>query len=131
MTRAPTSSRLAGRRVLIVEDRYLIAAELADDVARMGCTVVGPAPDVASGARLAQEQDVQMALLDVNLDGEMVFPLAESLAERGVPFIFLSGYDGESLPSRWRDRPQLAKPVRASALRDELEKLAGSRVRSR
>jgi CheY-like chemotaxis protein len=113
---------LAGRRVLIVEDRYLLAAEMADEVVRLGGQVVGPSRSVAAARRLL-DQPVDVGLLDVNLDGELVYPLAETLVEQGVPIIFTTGYDDELLPEPWRRRPRLRKPVSDKALREELLKL--------
>lgn len=118
---------LAGQRVLIVEDRYLIASEMAEQVGRLGGQVVGPSRDVASAAEIVLREPVDMALLDVSLDDEVVFPLAETLAERGVPFIFLTGYDADILPPAWREHPTLAKPINPGRLRDELLKLRGKR----
>lgn len=123
-----TASRiLAGRRVLVVEDLYLIAAELSEQLRRMGAEVAGPAPDLAQGRALIEAGPLDAALLDVNLEGELVFPLAELLAAKRTPFIFLTGYDGDVLPPPWRDRPQLTKPVDMRDLRAGLiEALAGS-----
>lgn len=115
---------LAGERVLIVEDRYLIASELADQVTRLGGEVVGPVRNVTAAAELLARQTVQIALLDVNLEGEMVFPLAEALADQGVPIIFLTGYDEEVLPPPWRERPHISKPVDPTRLRAVLDTLA-------
>jgi DNA-binding response OmpR family regulator len=114
---------LTGQRVLIVEDRYLIASEVAEQVGRLGGEVVGPSRDVASAAELVAEGPLDMAVLDISLEGEVVFPLAEALAARGVPFVFLTGYDVGRLPSPWRERPALAKPINPTQLRDELLKL--------
>jgi response regulator RpfG family c-di-GMP phosphodiesterase len=115
---------LAGRSVLVVEDRYLIASEMADAIRDMGARVVGPSRNVAGAQDMVDREPVDSALLDVNLDGELVFPLAEALTERGVPFIFLTGYDEDILPPPWRDRPRLAKPVDRRALCEALVKLA-------
>lgn len=115
---------LSGKRVLIVEDRYLIASELAHEVQKMGGKVVGPSRSIAAAAQLVGEQPVDIGLLDVNLDGELIYPLAEILADRGVPIIFLTGYDAAVLPEAWRDRPRLDKPVNIRALGLELAKFA-------
>lgn len=114
---------LEGRRVLIVEDRYMIASELAEEVARLGGQVLGPSRSVADAEVLLKGADADLAILDVNLDGELVFPLAETLVTRAVPFIFLTGYDEAVLPRTWRDRPILEKPLNSRALHDELIKL--------
>lgn len=116
---------LGGHKVLIVEDRYLIACEMADEVAKLGGEVVGPARDLDRAAELLAEAPVDLALLDVNLEGEMVFPLAERLAGDGVPFVFLTGYDQDVLPDPWRQRPRLVKPVDGRVLCQELVRLAG------
>jgi CheY-like chemotaxis protein len=119
-----TDSPLAGRRVLILEDRYLIASELTDLVEQLGAVPVGPFASVAPALTALADAQVEVALLDVNLNGEPVFPVAELLATRGVPFIFLTGYDEATLPAQWRGRPRLAKPVDPRLLRAELAKLA-------
>ncbi len=111
---------LEGRRILIVEDRYLIATEMADEVRRMGGEVLGPSPSVERARELIGEEQVDIALLDVNLDGELVFPLADMLQSRGVPFLFLTGYDEAVLPEAWRDRPRISKPVDPRELRAHL-----------
>jgi|SRR5689334_8699899 CheY-like chemotaxis protein len=115
---------LAGRRVLIVEDRYLIASEMADEVGQLGGRVVGPLRDVAAATEAALREPPDLAVLDVNLDGEMVYPLAETLKAKGVPFLFLTGYDADILPPAWRDRPRLSKPVNVRQFREELVKLS-------
>ena len=97
---------LHGERVLIVEDRYLIACEMADEVGRLGGEVVGPSRSVAAALELLADERADLALLDVNLEGELVFPLAEKLNADGVPFIFLTGF-GSSLaaPAELQDVP--------------------------
>jgi DNA-binding response OmpR family regulator len=79
---------------------------------------------VAAAAALLDREAIDVGLLDVNLGGEMVFPIARALADRGVPFIFLTGYDEESLPAAWRDRPLLEKPVTPSILGEALAGVA-------
>lgn len=116
--------RLAGKRVLIVEDRFVIASELAYEVEQLGGEVVGPSRSIAEAAKLIGSEKVDIGLLDVNLDGEMVYPLAEMLSGRGVPIIFLTGYDEALLPQAWRDRPRLQKPINTRMLGEELAKLA-------
>jgi DNA-binding response OmpR family regulator len=113
-------SDLSGRRVLIVEDRYLIATEVADAVEDLGGEVLGPVSSVRAAAELLRKQPPDLALLDVNLDGEMVFPLAENLERVSTPIIFLTGYNAETLPAPWRDTPRLVKPVDPAALRHML-----------
>ena len=118
MTGAPNP--LDGRRILIVEDRYLIASELADKVRRLGARVLGPSPSVANATEILAEDTVEAALLDIDLEGELVYPLAELLDARGVPFVFVTGFDDETLPPPWRGRPSLTKPININELRREL-----------
>jgi two-component SAPR family response regulator len=117
---------LTGARILIVEDTFLVAEDLAEMVTELGCTVVGPAGTLAEGLRHAVDADLDGALLDVNLsNNETSFPIAELLLERGVPFVFISGYDLESaFPPELRTVERVAKPVDArrlaQAMRDVL-----------
>jgi len=122
---APSEGPLAGKRVLVVEDRYMIAAEMCEEVNRMGGEVVGPSSSVARALDLIERQAVDLALLDVNLDGDPVYPLAETLHAREVPFIFLTGYDDFTLPDPWRQRPRLSKPVSLRQLQAEVRKVLG------
>lgn len=99
------------KKILVVEDEFLIAIHVADIMAELGFVVVGPVGDMAQAMALVAQQPLDGAILDVNLSGHLVFPLATVLAERGVPFILTSGYDGSGLPPEWRGRPILRKPV--------------------
>jgi DNA-binding LytR/AlgR family response regulator len=108
---------LAGIRVLVVEDRYLIAEEVAREVRALGGEVVGPARSVADAERLMRTERLDLALLDIDLDGEVVFPVADALRARKAPVVFLTGYDDWVLPARWQGCPRLAKPVSGEALR--------------
>jgi DNA-binding response OmpR family regulator len=104
------------RRILVVEDEALIAMDLARVVRRAGCEVVGPAGRVEEALRLAAGQPIDAAILDVNLGGEESFGVADALARRGVPFAFLTGYDGTVLPGRFRGRLVIRKPYDAARL---------------
>lgn len=107
-----TSQPFAGLRVLLVEDVMIIAMEFEDVLGTLGCVVSGPVGRLSAALRMAQEGAFDIAILDVNLDGEMVFPVAAALRERGIPFAFSTGYGDSSLPPEWRDAPHLGKPVR-------------------
>jgi DNA-binding response OmpR family regulator len=124
---APIPRPLAGRRVLIVEDRYLIASDVAEQVRSLGADVAGPSPSIAHAGAILDAEPVDVALLDIDLDGELVYPVAEMLDARGVPFIFLTGYDREHLPQPWRTHPRLAKPLDLRELHDELLAAAATR----
>lgn len=114
---------LSGRRVLIVEDRYLIASALESDIIRMGGVVAGPASSVGAAHDILSAETVDLALLDVNLEGESVFPVAERLVGQDTPFLFVTGYDDWEWPATWADRPRIAKPVSARALEAKLSTL--------
>lgn len=117
---------LKGMRVLIVEDTLIVAEMLADMLGFAGVQVVGPVSRVESGVALAQAEQLDGALLDVNLDGRNSGPIAEALQQRGVPFIFLTGYsDAAALPARFRDAPRLVKPFEEA----ELEAAMAARFR--
>lgn len=114
------SQAFAGRRVLVVEDESLVAMLLETILEDMGCEPVGPAATVEEGLQLAAAEQVDAALLDVNVAGRQVFPVAEALRERGVPFVFSTGYGEGGLPDEWRGHPTLQKPFTEAAVRDAL-----------
>ena len=112
---------LSGRRVLIVEDESLVAMLLETILEDMGCVPVGPAATVDEGlALVADPAPIDAALLDVNVAGRQVFPIAEALKARGVPFVFSTGYGEGGLPDEWRGQPTLQKPFTEAAVRDAL-----------
>lgn len=114
LTRRRLPPDLAGKRVLIVEDDYFIAFDMAEDFARLGAVVLGPVSSVAEALRLLAGPDaVDGAMLDVNLVSELVFPLAEALRERGIPFAFATAYEQQLVPAAFRDAPFHHKPVDA------------------
>ena len=108
-----TPTTLSGKKVLIVEDETLISMLFEDILADLGCEVVGPAMNVKQATDLAINAEIDLAVLDVNLAGVPIFPVAEILAGRGVPMIFSSGYGNNALPSPWQSRPTLPKPFTA------------------
>ncbi|HEU4655434.1 MAG TPA: response regulator [Steroidobacteraceae bacterium] len=108
---------LNGRRVLVVEDEFLIAIDLCHTLGKQGATVVGPIPSVQDALQLLDSLgQLDVAILDVNLNGQAVFPLAEMLAERKVPYIFTTGYDKLGLPERYRRVPMCSKPVQIETI---------------
>jgi ActR/RegA family two-component response regulator len=100
---------LRGRRVLIVEDEMLIAQDLAEYFAQLGAEVVGPAMTLDDGFRLSGRAEA--AVLDVNLRGEMSFPLAETLLARHVPFVFFTAYAAVAVPAHLRGVERYLKPA--------------------
>ena len=120
------SQALTGRRVLVVEDESLVAKLLETILEDMGCSPVGPVATVDEGlAMVAAETSLDAALLDVNVAGREVFPIAEALKARGVPFIFSTGYGEGGLPDAWRGQATVQKPFTESAIRDALLKAMG------
>lgn len=100
-----------GRRILVVEDEYVMAKDLQHELEDAGAEVLGPVPSVADAlALLATDVRPDAAVLDVNLGGELVFPVAEALRERGVPFLFATGYDRWALPATYAEVPRCEKP---------------------
>jgi CheY-like chemotaxis protein len=105
-------SPLTDRCVLVVEDEFLIADDIGSAFAQLGITVVGPASTVERGLQLAvSSRQLDGAVLDINMRGEMIFPVADALKERGVPFIFTTGYDTEAIPERYRAVARCEKPL--------------------
>ncbi|MGH6897762.1 MAG: response regulator [Geminicoccaceae bacterium] len=110
-----------GLRVLIVEDNLYAAIELGQALLDLGCEPVGPAARVDEAMRLAREETLNGALLDVELHGELIFAVAEELERRGVPVVFASGYDEEIFPASFVRHPRLRKPYGENEVRQVLE----------
>lgn len=110
-------------RIFVVEDEYLIRMLLEDMLTDLGHTIAAAVGTIAEAKELAQSADFNAAILDVNLDGEQIFPVAEILAARGLPFVFVTGYGEGSLPENFRGRPALQKPFQASKLESALATL--------
>lgn len=113
----------APARILVVEDESLIRMLLEDMLADLGHEVAATAASVGAAKQLASTGAFDAAILDVNLEGQEVFPVAEILAGRGLPFIFASGYGHAALPEPFRDRPTLQKPFQAAQLEAALNRL--------
>jgi DNA-binding response OmpR family regulator len=113
---APDKPDLSGLRVLVVEDALLIADLIVEALRGHGCSVVGPVPRLGQGLALATVEQLNGALLDVNLAGERCFPIAEALAARGIPFAFLTGYGDAAIPSEYRGAARLTKPFYIASL---------------
>ncbi|MFH5923573.1 response regulator [Roseomonas xinghualingensis] len=102
---------MTGRRVLIVEDEFFIADDLVQALQDLGAEVLGPAPTRQQALDLlAGEERIDFAVLDVNLQGEGVFPVADALNARGVPFVIATGYARSTLPPRFQNVPHWEKP---------------------
>lgn len=110
-------------RVLIVEDEYLLADDLDRLLDRAGATVVGPAATEADALALLAEESVDCAVLDINLRGEMVYPLATALRARKVPFLFVSGYEEAAPEAGFDDVELITKPFEPDAVVRGIERL--------
>lgn len=115
--------RLTGRRILILEDEYFIAADLKQALETVGAETVGPVGSVEAALRMVVSEKIDAALIDVNLDGAESYPLVDALVGQSVPFLFLTGYDDWALPERYRAYPRLSKPSPVDAVVDALSKL--------
>lgn len=114
---------LKNRWVLIVEDQYLIADDLSRALKEFGAQIVGPvSSSEAARAEMAQSQ-VDVAFLDINLDNQMVFPLADELERRGIPFIFATGHDEAFIPERFKSKLRLEKPFTVQTLQAVVRRL--------
>jgi CheY-like chemotaxis protein len=106
------SLNLRGRRVLIVEDEYFLAMDLAERFEDLGVEVVGPAATVGDAIALLKAQQVEGAVLDINVRGQRVYPVADILKQRNVPFVFTSGYSSELEPDAYASIPRCIKPTK-------------------
>ena len=102
---------LAGNAVLLVEDELLVALMMENTLVEAGFKVVGPAHRLAEAMHIAMGTELNAAVLDINLAGELVYPLADLLAARQVPFIFVTGYGAEGVHPRFAHVPVLQKPL--------------------
>ncbi|HZQ02276.1 MAG TPA: response regulator [Reyranella sp.] len=112
---------LAGVRVFVVEDEALVLLELEDLLADLGCTVVGSALRIEEALSMAQSVQCDVAVLDVNVGGARIDTVAEALAHRNIPFIFVTGYERNVLPAAFRDQPLLIKPYGKADLEQSLK----------
>jgi CheY-like chemotaxis protein len=111
---------LNGLRVLVVEDEAAISLLLEDMLLDLGCEVVGPAGRLATALDLAANEAFDLAILDVNIAGESIYPLVETLEARKVPFVFSTGYGSGGIKDAYRDRPVVQKPFAQADLRQTL-----------
>lgn len=116
---------LAGQRILLVEDDYLTATDLADELENRGAQVIGPAASVNEALRLIESVDrIDSAVLDINLKGRMVFPVVDALTEQNVPFLFLTGYDQVAILAHYTDAAHFTKPVDPAEIVEALTQIA-------
>ena len=118
------ASPLAGRSILIVEDEYLIADDLARDLRAVGAQVIGPVASLPQAMRLLAEAEApDVAILDINLRETLVYPLFDHLLAAEVRVLITSGYDAAIIPDRYRALPRCDKPVSTGHLRAAAEQV--------
>ncbi len=117
---------VAGRSILIVEDEMLLAMDIEELVRAAGGSVIGPVGTMAEAVRKLRESKPDAAILDVNISGELVFPVADALYDAGIPFMIVTGYGLDHVPERHRARPFLQKPYKAAALIETLARMLES-----
>jgi len=113
--------------VLLVEDEFLLSAVLSADLQEAGYDVLGPCATVAAAMNAVQSEPFDGAILDINLRGELVYPVAEELARRRIPFLFLSGYAAINMPENFRGHARLAKPTAAMVVLREVRVMLGAK----
>jgi CheY-like chemotaxis protein len=119
---------LAAKRVLVVEDELMIRMLIEDMLCELGCTVAAEAAHIDEALEAARTAEFDVAILDVNLNGQPIVPVAEALIERGRPFIFATGYGEQGLPDAYRGRPTLKKPFQIDGLSRTLERALAANI---
>jgi DNA-binding NtrC family response regulator len=110
------------KRILAVEDEFLLSVALAEDLRAAGYEVIGPFGTVPEALEATRRETFDLAVLDINIRGTMVYPVADELATRGVPFLFLTGYGRADVPSRFAAITRVPKPYDAGQLMREVER---------
>jgi DNA-binding response OmpR family regulator len=113
---------LPERRILVVEDELLIGLDVRATLLSVGCVVVGPIQTVDAAVRTVRTDPIDAAVLDINLGGDLSFPIADALAEANVPYLFLTAHARVNLPEPYSNQTVIAKPFSPSVL---LQGLAG------
>ena len=120
MSQNTSGEDLQGLRVLVVEDEAAISLLLEDMLLDFGCEVIGPAARLAAALETVNREQVDLAILDVNVAGEPIYPVADALVQRSVPFVFSTGYGSAGIKDAYRDRPVLQKPFAQHDLKQKL-----------
>ncbi|MGH6890412.1 MAG: response regulator [Rhizomicrobium sp.] len=114
---------MTAARILVAEDEFLVWLALEQDLREAGYDVLGPFASLGETREAIAREAVDLALLDINMSGEMAWPAADALIAKNVPVILLSGYGESGLPERYRALPRLAKPFDPQRLIDEIRRL--------
>jgi CheY-like chemotaxis protein len=118
---------LAGCRILVVEDEMLVLMNIELAISELGCSTIFGAATVSQALALLSQQDFNLAILDVNLDGEKSYPVADALSERGIPFAFSTGYSDHGDRTEFNSRPTLRKPYVRARLESVITQLLSDR----
>jgi CheY-like chemotaxis protein len=110
------ATRSRGGSVFLVEDEVMIRMMVADMLEELGYSVAAEAGEIGEAMKLAQSAEFDLAILDVNVNGKMISPVADLIKARQRPFIFATGYGSSGLPEEYRDRPSLQKPFQIETL---------------
>ena len=119
---------LAGKSVLVVEDEAIISFLLEDMLVELGAADVRIAANVGTALAMIGTQRPDLAVLDVNLGGERVYPVAETLETGGVPFVFTTGYGKTGLDPRWTKKAVVSKPFTVPLMQDALRTLLAAKA---
>ena len=116
-----TANALTGRLVLVVEDQFAVALDLCEGLDREGASVVGPASSVEDALQMLESSArPDVAVLDIQLRGGLVYPVADRLEELGVPYVFTSACEENEIPEHYRRAPRFDKPTRLSSIIDAI-----------
>ncbi|WP_243369272.1 response regulator [Microvirga solisilvae] len=121
MTNSAVQESLARCRVLVVEDEYFMADDIAKALEKLGAEVIGPIPETDNAlALLSSDERIDAAILDINLRGKEIFPVADALIARRIPVVFATGYDASSVPPAYAAIPRWEKPFNPDVLAQAL-----------
>jgi len=112
----PQNTMVGGKRLLLIEDEMLVGMMMHDTLTELGFDVVGPLSTMSEAAKAIEHEDFHAAILDVNLNGEFIYPLADIVASRGLPFVFVTGYSADGIEPRFATVPVLQKPIEIERL---------------
>ena len=110
------AAKTSGGSVFLVEDEVMIRMMVADMLEELGYSIAAESGEIGDALKLAQSVEFDLAILDVNVNGKVISPVADLIAARNRPFIFATGYGSSGLPPEYRDRPALQKPFQIESL---------------